>query len=414
MKQIYRNIGKLFSANVIAQVIGLLVYPLLTRIYLPEDFGLLNLFLSIAGVLVIPATMQYQHAIPLPAEEKQAVACFQGGILLLGACVAFLLLCLPFANEFAGLFKAPALADILWMLPVLVASMSLWQLLSNWYIRRKGFDRTAAYQLNQNILSAAGKYTLGKTGVGFGLVYGAVSASVIAVIASIAISWKKHMLPLLRFDWNEVKHTMKQYGFFPKYQTPRALANLLNSSMAVWFISSCFGMEATGYWGMAFLLALTPISVITESLYQVFLQDTTARHNNHQPVITAYRRYIVWASVILIPSFIGLYFCLPWMVGFLLGDGWQETAEMIRLLLPWFLVLVLNAPWNFVPNMYGKQKTAFGIELLYLALRLIVIGIGVYTRNLTVLLLGYSLTGVIIMVILNLWYGKLLAGPQAA
>jgi O-antigen/teichoic acid export membrane protein len=102
------------------------------------------------------------------------------------------------------------------------------------------------------------------------------------------------------------------------------------------------------------------------------------------------------------------------MVGFLLGDGWQETAEMIRLLLPWFLVLVLNAPWNFVPNMYGKQKAAFGIELLYLALRLIVIGIGVYTRNLTVLLLGYSLTGVIIMVILNLWYGKLLAGPQAA
>ena len=48
-----RNFTKLLSANVVAQVIGLVVYPILTRIYAPEDFGLLNLFLSIGNVLIV-------------------------------------------------------------------------------------------------------------------------------------------------------------------------------------------------------------------------------------------------------------------------------------------------------------------------------------------------------------------------
>ena len=48
-----QNVGKLLSANVVAQVIGLVVYPILSRMYAPEDFGLLNLFLSIGNVLVV-------------------------------------------------------------------------------------------------------------------------------------------------------------------------------------------------------------------------------------------------------------------------------------------------------------------------------------------------------------------------
>ena len=67
-----RNFTKLLSANVVAQVIGLVVYPILTRMYAPEDFGLLNLFMSIGGVLAILSTAEYYYAIVLPKEEKDA------------------------------------------------------------------------------------------------------------------------------------------------------------------------------------------------------------------------------------------------------------------------------------------------------------------------------------------------------
>ena len=66
-----RNFAKLLSANVVAQAIGLLVYPILTRLYAPDDFGLLNLFLSIGGVLVILATAEYQYAIVLTKRMRK-------------------------------------------------------------------------------------------------------------------------------------------------------------------------------------------------------------------------------------------------------------------------------------------------------------------------------------------------------
>ena len=64
-----QNVAKLLSANVVAQVVGLLVYPLLTRLYSPEDFGLMNLFVSIGNVLVILATAEYHYAIVLPKDD---------------------------------------------------------------------------------------------------------------------------------------------------------------------------------------------------------------------------------------------------------------------------------------------------------------------------------------------------------
>ncbi len=68
--ELTRNSAKLLSANVVAQAIGLLVYPILTRLYSPEDFGLLNLFLSIGGVLALLSTAEYQYAIVVPKTEN--------------------------------------------------------------------------------------------------------------------------------------------------------------------------------------------------------------------------------------------------------------------------------------------------------------------------------------------------------
>ena len=65
-----RNFSKLLSANVVAQVIGLVVYPILTRMYAPEDFGLLNLLLSISGVLVIFSTAEYYNASVFQDKEQ--------------------------------------------------------------------------------------------------------------------------------------------------------------------------------------------------------------------------------------------------------------------------------------------------------------------------------------------------------
>ena len=88
--EVVRNTTKLLSANVLAQVVGLLIYPLLTRLYSQDDFGLLSLFVSMGGVLAIIATAEYQYSIVLPGDDKTAVGSWHAGAIIL-CCVTLLI-----------------------------------------------------------------------------------------------------------------------------------------------------------------------------------------------------------------------------------------------------------------------------------------------------------------------------------
>ncbi|MDP4274087.1 MAG: hypothetical protein Q8907_07400, partial [Bacteroidota bacterium] len=70
--EFFRNIITLFSGNVVAQIIPLLAYPVLTRLYQPSDFGTLALFTSIVGILSVMATGRYELSVILPKRDEDA------------------------------------------------------------------------------------------------------------------------------------------------------------------------------------------------------------------------------------------------------------------------------------------------------------------------------------------------------
>ena len=49
-----------------------LTSPVLTRLYTPEDFGVLAVYASIVSVLVVVTSLRYELAIPLPADDNTA------------------------------------------------------------------------------------------------------------------------------------------------------------------------------------------------------------------------------------------------------------------------------------------------------------------------------------------------------
>ena len=57
----------------LAQAIPIIISPILTRIYTPEDFGLLALFLSITNIIGSVANGRYELAIMLPKEDEDAI-----------------------------------------------------------------------------------------------------------------------------------------------------------------------------------------------------------------------------------------------------------------------------------------------------------------------------------------------------
>ena len=62
-RSILKNIGILASGSVVAQIIGLLTLPILTRLYTPEAFGHYQLYLGAAAIFGILPTLRLDYAI---------------------------------------------------------------------------------------------------------------------------------------------------------------------------------------------------------------------------------------------------------------------------------------------------------------------------------------------------------------
>ena len=399
-----RNFAKLLSANVVAQVIGLIVYPMLTRMYAPEDFGLLNLFLSIGGVLAILSTAEYYYAIVLPKEDKDADAVFGVGLVWLLGTTLLVALTVLFAHPISQLFKSPNLANYYWMMPLYVFAMGAWNLLNYWYIRKKKYNPISRYQISQNLLSAGGK--LGFGGLGFlqsGMIYAVVIAPIVSLVTSIALSAKELLSAVRRLRWQSLRKQASAYRNFPCFVLPRSFVNMLAGQMPVLLLTPFFGAKEVGFLSVAILLGYTPIGTITRAIYQVMYQHTMERVHHNQPIGEIFKQFLLYASAIVVPVFVVLWFVLPDLTAWLLGAEWYVSGEYIRWMLPWLYVSLLSCSINYLFDVFMKQRWGLFFEVLLAVLRVAGLGIGVLCHSFLWAIICYSAATALALVGQIIW-----------
>ncbi len=71
------NIIKLAGSTILAQIISIIIAPLLTRLYLPEAFGIQTLYISILGLIIVIACLRTEVVILLPKKDEEAMNIFK-------------------------------------------------------------------------------------------------------------------------------------------------------------------------------------------------------------------------------------------------------------------------------------------------------------------------------------------------
>lgn len=410
-----RNFAKLLSANIVAQVIGLIVYPILTRMYAPEDFGLMNLFLSISGIMVILSTAEYYNAIVLPKKDTEGVwiAYLCTGILLL--VVGITGISVFFSDEIAQVFNLPVLANYYWLLPISILISGGWNILNYWYIRHTQYSSISKYQLSQSTFSAVAKIGFGHAGIlQGGLIYSMIIAPLLSLIIRLVELYRSGIKSqVMRPSWNEIKSMAQRYKKFPLFSLPRSFVNMIAGQLPVLLLTPLFGAEYIGWWSMALLLGFTPITMITRSIYQVLYQHTTVCVNSSQPIGRYFRRFTLWVLAIGVPSFGILYWILPELTSWFLGDGWEMTSIYLRWMLPWLLCSLLTASTGFLADIFFKQQIGFAFEIATAILRTAAVIIGIWKQDFTLAIICYAIGTAISVLAQYIWLTSLIKNYDA-
>lgn len=67
-----RDIATLTTGTAIAQFIGVISMPLLSRLYAPSDFGLLAVFVAASSIAATLITLRYETSILVLKEDSEA------------------------------------------------------------------------------------------------------------------------------------------------------------------------------------------------------------------------------------------------------------------------------------------------------------------------------------------------------
>lgn len=374
-----RDVGKLFSANVFAQLLGILIYPLLTRLYTPEDFALLNLFTSIVSVLLIIATAEYQYAIVLPEDDKRARSIVHVCLLILAIVTLIVSLSIPFAQTITGLFEAPDLAHYWCLLPLSVFGLGIWNILNYWFIRRKTFTRISGYQITQSIFSATSKIGLGALGwLQSGMIIATVLAPFLSLFISICMAWKKHIQALLTIHWGQLKEVAREYINFPKFSLPKALVNSISLALPIWFLTPQFGLEQVGQLSLAMMATILPFTLFARACNQVLYQRISESVQQQKTILPVLQAFVVWTSIAMIICMPMVYIFLPQMVTVIFGAQWIESADIMRRLFPYLMLTPICGSICFLSDVFGKQKMAMWMEIGYTIALVLVLSLGVH------------------------------------
>lgn len=402
----FRHTVTLVSSAALAQLIGLLVYPLLTRLFTPSHFGELSVYLSVSMILSILASGRYEQAILLPRRNEHALQLLQLALFISVVTMALLFIFLLFArNWVSAILGVPEISLWLLTLPVYVFLMVACQAFTFYFNRHKQYNTIAAYNVAQSAVSSAMRVGLGflKTGGG-GLILGSLLGYAGGLVAFLFPFVRKHKNSQILYKSSLVKKRAREYANFPRFRMVHLFLNYFSGNLPVLLLSSWFSSAIAGIYSLGYTVVSRPANLFLNSVERTFSQRIIEKKNTGQPLLFDFQRFVRSMFLLALATFIPVWLAAPFVFTLVFGSAWAESATYFRIILPWMFMFFLATPLSFLPDFFMQQKKAMWIEALQLVFRIAALAIGLVLKNPHLGMILYSAVGVGIYGYCLWWY----------
>jgi len=409
--EFFRNVTALVAGNAVAQVIPLAAEPFLTRLFQPEEFGILALFVSISTLFAVVATGRYEMAVMLPPRNEEAAPVFWVAVavtFLVSLLSLFLMIALN--GPICRLLGSPGLSPYLYFVPLVVLSYGIYQSFHYWAARKKKFWQISGSRVTQSLSNAGLGVAAGYGGLGAsGLVLAQVAGQVLSAVHLGVLGFLSGKGPPLPARWREIATAARSYREFPQLNTWFILTDTAQYSGISFLIAYYFNEVSLGFYSRTFRILAVPLSFIGSALSHVFYQkaaEILAAEGNLR-VFTI--RILFGALAVSSPIFVIIFLWGPDLFAFVFGAPWREAGEYARILSPWMLLRFAFAPLSQVPLLVRRQKELLGLNVLGVALILGAVAAGgLWTGNVKWSLFLLSITQVIFLSGMIFWAIRIL------
>jgi O-antigen/teichoic acid export membrane protein len=363
--EFFRNVLIVMTGTTIAQLIPILVSPILTRLYTPAEFGVLGFYVSIVAIIAAVSTGKYEFAVLLPKKDKSAV-----NVLIL--CIIFVimtfgistLVVLIFQDSLGKIFNIRGKATVLYLVPVGILLVGSFRVLNLWLNRLKEYRLLALSRISQTGGTACANISLGLLKIiKNGLVWGHVVGHGVANVFLICLIYNGNKNDIKAIGKNSIWEQARRYSNFPKFSIFASLLEMTTLQMPLLLFPAFFGQSIAGYFVLSHRVTKAPLNLLVRAVGDVFKQSASKEFSDSGNCKKLFIKTCVRLASLSILPFGILFVGAPFLFVFIFGEEWRISGQYTQIMvLSYWMQFVVN-PVSSMYMIAGKQKYDLILQL---------------------------------------------------
>lgn len=361
--EFFRNVLALMGGTFMAQAISMGSSPIITRLFTPENFGLLALFSTSVGIISRVGALCYERAIVLPSNNRDAINIFFLSVatLLFTTLITFTLVVF-FNSDIADSLGNPEFSFWLWFVPGGILLAGMVKIMSSWRSRYKEFKQIGYARISEAAVSALIKISIGFLIGAYsgGLIGGMILGSLVSFHWLFCNPTVFHINKNLReVSKATIKNMAVTYKQFPQFAAVNALLLDLSKSLVVFMFSAFFSPVVVGFYSLGNRVLNQPINLVSTSVQKVYFQKCAQDINSGIHLISGLKKttFVLFLAGFLPFGAIAIFG--GELFGMIFGQNWETAGSYIQVLSPWFFFSFAASPAHVIFEVSQKQ----GIKL---------------------------------------------------
>lgn len=316
------------SGNSLAQVLGIVALPLLTRLYAPSDFAALHLFSQAVAGLAIVMTLRFEYLVMIPAQDREAEGLIQTAARLGMLQVLLWTPLLYVLGEHTNWFDSlGGVSSWLWFVPLSAWGVSMAVALQQSVQRSGNFRLSGVSEFAGRgvyvIVALLGALALPSM---VGLM-SATAANALGKLGTLSLGKRLRLRGLFFQPTFPPSPSLRRMALSTSASN---LVSLVSGVAPMVFIADRYGTAALGQYGLVVSTLYLPTTLLGQSIGQVYYQRACRQHSegqNFSLLLLTTSRHLLYIAILVY----GLVAALsPFAYPLIFGNEWKAAGELAR------------------------------------------------------------------------------------
>lgn len=407
-----KDVTVMAGGTATAQLITIIFSPVITRLYGPDAFGILGVFIAVVAMIVPISNFAYANAIVIPASDSDAKALVRLSFLIT-VCIFFIILLVVavFHNQIAHMMGFGTVSLYLLLVPPVVFISSCEHIFKEWLVRKKQFKPISGIAIAHTATT-----NVAKSGVGFFIASGPVLIilNTIGQFFHVMLLWMaavptltKHKLINFRKLFSQISELKKvafDYSDFPLFSSTQNIIYSFSENLPTIMLAAFFGPVFAGFYALSKRVLTLPFTLVSRSIGTVFLPRIAEAANRGEKLQPQLIKATAYLALLGLLPFGVVIITGPWLFSLVFGSEWVVAGEYAR----WLAVLIyfqfINVPCIQAIPVLGLQGYKLVYEILSTTVYAGTIAYGAFILESDILAIAlFSVGGAVLYLGLILW-----------